>query len=74
MHSFDPNSGRTIVVLDTPPEDTMAIYFSSADFDDQIAAEGQHIDSSSTRSFMQDEFRLATENMLESGTVLSVFC
>lgn len=74
MHIFEPNSGRTFVVLDTPPEDGMAISFSSSDFDDLIASENQHIDSSSARSFTQDLFRLSTENMLETGNVVSVFC
>ena len=74
MHVFEPNSGRTFVILDTPPEDAMTISFSSSDFDDIIASEGQHIDSSSSRSFMQDIFRISTENMLETGNVVSVFC
>ena len=74
MHTFDPNTGRTFVLLDTPPEDGMGIYFTASDFDDRIGSEHQIIDSSSARSFMQDEFRLSAENMLEYGTVISVFC
>ena len=74
LHIFEPNSGRTFVVLETPPEDGMPITFSSSDFDDLIGSEHQQIDSSSARSFTQDLFRLSTENMLETGNVVSVFC
>ena len=74
MHIFEPISGRTFVMLDTPPEDGMSITFSSSDFDDSIASIGQSIDSSSARSFNQDQFRMSSENMLETGVIISVFC
>ncbi len=74
MHSFDPNTGRTFVVLDSFPEDGIPIAFSSADFDDSIASEGQSIDASSARSFTQDQDRMSAENMLDKGVVVSVFC
>ena len=74
MEVFDPLMQRTVVVLDTPPNDGLVISYSNSDFDDMIACENQLLDSSSARSFMQDEFRRSAQNLLEAGSVISVFC
>lgn len=72
MLFFNPDWGGLEYVQDTPPPDSMSIAFLPSVANDSAAAQLQMDAQESTRSFMQSQFRAATENMYESGLVLSV--
>lgn len=71
MIFFNPGWGGLDVVQDTPPADGMAITYLPSIVNDALAGQLQYDSQESTRSFMQEQFRAAAENMYESGLVVS---
>lgn len=71
MLFFDPYWGGLEYIQDTPPADSMAITFLPSIANDSAAGQLQLDSQESARSFMQSQFRASTENMYESGLVVS---
>ena len=73
MIAFEPLWGGTSVVQDTPPHDALGITFAPSIVTDVTAAVPQLDSQASVHSFMQDQFRASTENMYDSGLVVSTW-
>ena len=73
MIAFEPLWGGTSVVQDTPPYDALGITFAPSIVTDVTAAMPQLDSQASVHSFMQDQFRACTENMYDSGLVVSTW-
>lgn len=71
MIAFDPHWGGLDYVQDTPPGDGMGIAFYPSIVHDVTAGQLQLESESSVLSFMQLQFRAATENMYDSGLFVS---
>lgn len=67
MIALNPAWGGQDVIQDSAPADGMAITFLPSIINDALGAIPQLESEASTRSFMQDQFRAASENMRESG-------
>ena len=73
MTVFDPISQGINVLQDTPPIDALVISYMPSEFSDMVANAAQILDDASTRSFMQDQWRMVTENMYDLGNVVSLW-
>lgn len=71
MIAFDPHWGGLDYAQDTPPFDGMAIAFFPSIASDVTAGQLQLESEASVQSFMQLQFRASTENMYDSGLVVS---
>lgn len=71
MIAFDPGWGGQDVIQDSAPADGMAIIFQPSIANDSLGAIPQLESESSTRSFMQAQYRMAAENMLDGGLIYS---
>lgn len=71
MISFNPTWGGQDVIQDTAPADGMCIYFLPSEVNDVVAGALQLDSAESARSFMQAQFRAATENMYGVGVIVS---
>lgn len=69
MHVLNPSELRSVYSLDSD-QDSLAISFSSSDYDDAIASQTQMQFSSSATSYNQEQFKMVAQNLQESGTVL----
>lgn len=69
MIGFDPYWGGLDYAFDTPPQDGFSISFTPSLAHDALAGQLQLGDEESVHSFMQTQFRMATENMLGYGLV-----
>lgn len=69
MITFDPYWGGLDYSFDTPSEDGFAISYYPSIANDVLGAIPQLDSEESVHSFMQTQFRLATENMLGYGLV-----
>lgn len=69
MISFNPMWGGLDYVQDTPPGDGFAITFLPSIVSDVTAGQLQGDSEASVHSFMQQQFRMAAENMYDSGLV-----
>lgn len=72
MIGFDPYWGGLDYAFDTPPEDGFSIAYFPSIANDSLAGQLQLEAEESVHSFMQTQFRMATENMLGYGLVASV--
>lgn len=70
MIFFNPIWGGLDYIQDTPPQDGMAIVFLPSAASDPLAGQPQLESEESVRSFMQTQFRMAAENMSETGLLL----
>lgn len=71
MIGFDPYWGGLDYMFDTPPEDGLGITFLPSLAHDPLAGALQLDSEESVHSFMQTQFRMATENMMGYGLVTS---
>lgn len=71
MIFFDPAWGGLDVVQDTPPYDGLAISYLPSIVNDALAGQLQYDSQESARSYMQEQFRAAAENMYETGLVIT---
>lgn len=71
MIGFNPLWGGLDYIQDTPPGDGLAITFLPSVVNDSCAGALQLDSEASALSFMQDQFRASTENMYDSGLVIS---
>lgn len=71
MISFNPHWGGLDYVQDTPPQDGMGLVFLPSLALDAAAGYPQLESEESVHQFMQSQFRAATENMYDSGLVVS---
>lgn len=71
MISFNPHWGGLDYTQDTPPWDGMGLVFLPSLAMDTTAGAPQLESEESVHQFMQSQFRAATENMYDSGLVVS---
>lgn len=71
MIAFDPIGQGLNVIQDSSPGDGLSIVYLPSIVSDVTGAVPQLESEASARSFMQDIFRLSTENMYDSGLVVS---
>ena len=69
MIGFDPYWGGLDYSFDTPEADGLAISYLPSIVSDGLAGQLQLGSEESVHSFMQAQFRMATENMLSQGLV-----
>ncbi|MBO4314044.1 MAG: hypothetical protein J5838_07085 [Desulfovibrio sp.] len=70
MNVYDPMMQRTVVIQDTPREDGLSLAFPPSEFSDVTAAAHQLESAASARSFMQDQWRVISQNMNEVANVV----
>lgn len=74
MIAFEPYSiGGLSVAQDSAPYDALTISFAPSVDVDSTAAAQEFMDMSSVRSFMQDQWRAASENMIGLGSVMNYY-
>ena len=71
MIAFNPFWGGQDVIQDTPPYDGLGIHFLPSIAGDILGSVPQRESEASAQSFMQDQFRAATENMAGAGLIYS---
>ncbi len=71
MIVFDPHWGGLDYAFDTPAEDGFSITYLPSLANDALAGQLQLESEESVHSFMQAQFRMATENMMGYGLVAS---
>lgn len=71
MHSFNPYWGGLDYIQDTPAEDGFALVFTPSLANDSVAGVLQLDSEASVHQFMQTQFRMATENLIGYGTIVS---
>lgn len=71
MIGLDPYWGGLDYTFDTPPEDGFGISYLPSLANDALAGQLQLESEESVHSFMQIQFRMATENMMGYGLVAS---
>lgn len=69
MIGFDPYWGGLDYTFDSPPADGCGISYLPSLAHDALAGQLQLGDEESVHSFMQTQFRMATENMLGYGLI-----
>ncbi|CAK7009898.1 MULTISPECIES: hypothetical protein [unclassified Desulfovibrio] len=70
MTYFQPLSGLTLIVQNTPPDTTDVITYVPSVLNDITAAIDQLESADSASSFMQTQWRMAAANMLGIGAVV----
>lgn len=70
MTYFQPLSGLTLIVQNTPPDTTDVITYVPSVLNDITAAIDQLESADSAGSFMQTQWRMAAANMLGIGAVV----
>lgn len=69
MNSFNPWWGGLDYTFDTPPADGISISYLPSLVHDVTAGQEQLESRESVHSFMQTQFRMATENMIGNGLI-----
>ncbi len=69
MIAFDPSSRISVVLQNSPPDTSDRIGFYPSIISDITASSDELLSGESTRSFMQAQWRMASENMLGLGII-----
>lgn len=71
MISFNPHWGGVDYFQDTPPNDRLGPVFTPSMAIDTTAAQPQLESQESAHQFMQSQYRAVTENVYDSGLIVS---
>ena len=69
MLCFDPSAQLGLVIQNSPPDTSDYISYVPSIVNDVTAATDELLSAESTRSFMQAQWRMASENILGLGII-----